>query len=239
MIKHLCILIPAKNEEQLLPRCLSSIIKAAKLIPESIHIDLICCVDSSSDNTLQIARTIIGSQGVVLEIHEGNVGFARKYAAEKALNRYKGSLETCWLANTDADCEVPPEWLANHILWANQGIHALAGIVKVDSYSEHEPQVPELFQNQYIIHEDDSHPHIHGANLGIRADVYQQIGGWNPLLTAEDHDLWNRLKTLNLNLKSHADCFVITSGRKQGRAPYGFAEKLSSFNGRNDEQFRA
>ncbi|USQ15413.1 glycosyltransferase family 2 protein (plasmid) [Legionella lytica] len=238
MIKHICILIPAKNEEKLLPRCLYSIINATQLLPKSIHTDIICCVDSSSDNTFKIAQNIIGPQGIVLEISEGNVGFARRYATEEALNRYQGSLEACWLANTDADCEVPKNWLANHILWANQGTHALAGIVKVDSYSEHESQVPELFQNQYIIYEDDSHPHIHGANLGIRADVYLRTGGWKPLVTAEDHDLWNRMKTLSLNLKSHADCFVITSGRKQGRAPHGFAEKLTSFNGRNYGQFR-
>lgn len=237
-IKHIGVIIPAKNEEQLLPRCLYSIFRAGELIPKSVKMDVILCVDSSNDNTLKIGQSIIRSQGTVLEINKTNVGFARKYATEEALRRYQGPLESFWLANTDADCEVPLDWLNNHLLWARQNIQALAGIVKVDSYAEHDNKVPLLFEKGYTIHNDGSHPHVHGANLGVRADVYKKIGGWNPLHTAEDHDLWNRLIALNLNVKSHAACFVMTSGRKQGRAPKGFADTLAALNELNNVSSR-
>jgi glycosyltransferase involved in cell wall biosynthesis len=229
-ISHISVLIPACNEEELLPRCLNSILNAVNFLPKSISIDIILCVDSSSDNSLATGKKIIGTNGAVLEINTRNVGDARKYAAFEALNRYKGPLECCWLANTDADCEVPVNWLDVQVLWANLGIEAIAGIVAVDSYIEHEPQVSELFEKQYIIHPDGTHPHVHGANLGIRADIYKKTGGWRSLPTAEDHDLWNRLMALNCNLVSLADMIVITSGRKQGRAPHGFAGKVASYN---------
>lgn len=229
-ISHICVLIPAYNEEELLPRCLYSILEAALVIPRSVSVDIILCVDSSSDNTASIGKRIIGKGGAVLEISKKNVGIARHYATLEALKRYSGPLEGCWLANTDADCEVPGDWLETQLFWANKGMEAIAGIVKVDSYTEHEAQVPELFEKQYIIHADGTHPHVHGANLGIRADVWQAIGGWNFLPTAEDHDLWSRLKVSNPAIVSLAELFVITSGRKQGRAPHGFAGKVASYN---------
>ena len=45
------------------------------------------------------------------------------------------------------------------------------------------------FRMTYQINTDGTHPHVHGANLGMRADAYLAAGGWNPLPTAEDHDL--------------------------------------------------
>ena len=49
------------------------------------------------------------------------------------------------------------------------------------------------FRETYEIRPDGSHPHVHGANLGVRADAYLRAGGWADLRTAEDHDLWRRL----------------------------------------------
>ncbi|MBI2786889.1 MAG: glycosyltransferase [Legionella longbeachae] len=230
-IKHIFILIPAKNEELLLPRCLYSILDASRMISPHINIEIILCVDSSTDNTFEIGKKILNNKGKIFSCNKGNVGAARRMAAQYALEKYQGSLRSCWIANTDADCKVPIDWLEKQLLWANNGKHAITGIVKVDSYEEHHPAVPKLFQNDYVIHPDGSHPHIHGANLGVRADVYLKVGGWRELSTAEDHDLWNRLNRLNFELVTDANLFVITSGRKVGRAPMGFANKLDSYNG--------
>ncbi len=82
------------------------------------------------------------------------------------------------------------------------------------------------FRLSYTIHPDGSHPHVHGANLGVRADAYLRAGEWNALETAEDHDLWGRLP----NRLSTARIEVVTSGRRQGRAPSGFAGALAAHN---------
>ncbi|STY29644.1 Predicted glycosyl hydrolase [Legionella wadsworthii] len=229
-INTIYILIPARNEEDLLPRCLSSLLKASSVMPSNIQIETILCVDASTDKTFEIGTKILNKKGTVLNIDKENVGAARRYAAQYALSHYSGPLEYCWIANTDADCKIPLNWLQKQIVWANQRVHAIKGIIKVDSYAQHCDEVSNLFEKDYNINEDGTHPHIHGSNLGIRADVYQDVGGWSELPTAEDHDLWNRLSRLNLNLVSDASLFVMTSGRKMGRAPLGFADKLDSYN---------
>ena len=225
---HVCVLVPAKNEEELLPRCLKSILLACRQVQPYSTTDIVLCVDSSTDKTYTIGTQLLKNNGCVIEIAKECVGSARKQAALIALQRYKGPLQSCWLSNTDADCEVPLNWLSNQLAWASKGVHGVSGTVRVDNYDEHEAGVAEIFLNNYTINPDGTHPHIHGANLGIRADVYQKIGGWFELETAEDHDLWNRLLLLNFKKISDANLYVCTSGRKIGRAPHGFANYLAT-----------
>jgi hypothetical protein len=90
--------------------------------------------------------------------------------------------------------------------------------------------VDEQFRKTYLIHPDGSHPHVHGANLGVRADAYLRAGGWQSLATAEDHDLWNRLLEIGSSRRSIGHMTVLTSGRRIGRAPRGFAGALIALN---------
>lgn len=88
----------------------------------------------------------------------------------------------------------------------------------------------ERFRLSYLIRADGTHPHVHGANLGIRADVYLRSGGWSDRATAEDHDLWNRLFQNRAKRLSVGWVRVLTSGRRIGRAPHGFAAALAAHN---------
>jgi hypothetical protein len=72
--------------------------------------------------------------------------------------------------------------------------------------------------------------HVHGANLGVRADVYRRAGGLRDLRTAEDHDLWRRLIQLSARTVSTSRIEVVTSSRRVGRAPHGFADSLAAYN---------
>jgi cellulose synthase/poly-beta-1,6-N-acetylglucosamine synthase-like glycosyltransferase len=227
---HICIIIPARNEEALLPRCLKSVICAGKALPSYCSFDISLAIDSSEDNSLAIGTELVAKYGQVFEIEEGVVGKVRMQATDAALKRYSGALEQCWLANTDADCEVPLHWLTYQLQQAITGVKAIAGIVAVDSFIEHDEQVPERFRETYILNEDGTHPHMHGANMGIRADTYLSVGGWNNISTAEDHDLWNRLKASHDFVESDVKLCVLTSGRRVGRAPDGFAQALAAHN---------
>ncbi len=229
-IQRVAVLVPARNEELLLPRCISSVLTACKRLPRATECDIVVTVDSSTDRTLEIAQIMLGDTGSVLTTDAGSVGVARSLAAEAALARYAGPLEKCWLANTDADCEVPQNWLIDQIALAESGAHAVAGIVDVDDFSEHHAAVVQRFRETYLIAADGTHPHVHGANIGIRADVYRQAGGWAALSTAEDHDLWNRLSIPGCSRRSVAHLKVMTSGRRAGRAPQGFAAALAAHN---------
>ncbi len=227
---HVSVLIPARDEEQLLPRCLRSVQEARLCLPDGVTSDLIVVSDCSLDRTQEIAEDIVQRSGLVVRSNAGMVGAARALAARAALRRYKGRLEHCWLANTDADCEVPANWLLDQLDIAARGFEAVAGIVDIDSFAEHDAAVKGLFRSTYRIHPDGTHPHVHGANLGVRADAYFRSGGWLDLATREDHDLWERLQRSGRRQLSDSSLRVITSGRRVGRAPLGFADALAAHN---------
>lgn len=85
-----------------------------------------------------------------------------------------------WLATTDADTVVPPHWLRRQVSHADQGWNVVLGTVTVADWSEHPPDVPAAFAARYESG-DRPHPHVHGANIGIRASAYQAAGGFRPL----------------------------------------------------------
>lgn len=227
---HIAVLIPARDEEELLPRCLKSIQRARLHLPAYVSSDVVVVSDRSADQTRSCAERILKDSGVVLGTMAGCAGTARALAARAALRRYSGVLERCWLANTDADCELPESWLRDQIAVAARGYSAVAGTVNVDSFVGHEAAVEQRFRLTYTINPDGTHPHVHGANLGVRADAYIRAGGWSDLATGEDHDLWGRLKLGGHRHLSDASLKVITSGRRLGRAPSGFAQALGAHN---------
>jgi glycosyltransferase involved in cell wall biosynthesis len=227
---EVAVLIPARNEEVLLARCLESVLRATDLRPSTNEASIVLVSDCSTDRTAEIAYGVIGARGSILHTRAGTVGTARALAATYAIERAIAPLSNLWLANTDADCVVPPTWLSDQLDLASSGIEAVAGIVAIDSFEEHGPEVPARFQASYSIHADGTHPHVHGANLGVRADRYLGVGGWANLKTAEDHDLWGRLRRNGVRLLSSAHLQVVTSGRRIGRAPSGFAGALAAHN---------
>ncbi len=227
---HIAVIIPARNEEVLLPPCLHSVLEAARRLPNEVTCDVVLVADSCGDKTAPLAASILSGKGHVVSVEAGNVGAARAVAAREALRRFAGDPSRCWLANTDADCEVPDTWLLHQLDLAQQGYAAVAGIIDVNCFDEHLPVVEARFRLTYQIYADGTHPHVHGANLGVRADAYLLAGGWNPLPTAEDHDLWGRLRTTATSYLSDARLQVLTSGRRVGRAPLGFAGALAKHN---------
>jgi glycosyltransferase involved in cell wall biosynthesis len=227
---HVAVLIPASNEEELLPRCLRSVKESCRLIEPLATVDIVLAVDKSVDRTRSIGQTMLAGYGIVVETDRGVVGEARARAAQVALDRYQGRKDYCWLVNTDADSFVPAPWLGLHLELARKGVHAIAGTVDVDSFEEHTSVVQERFRKTYLISADGTHGHVHGTNFGIRADWYLRAGGWRSFATGEDHDLWDRLEKLGARRTSVSHLEVVTSGRRIGRAPNGFADALAAHN---------
>ena len=52
---HLAVLIPARDEEKLLPRCLRSVRTARQHLPAAVTSDVIVVSDSSTDKTGKVA----------------------------------------------------------------------------------------------------------------------------------------------------------------------------------------
>ena len=77
----------------------------------------------------------------------------------------------------------------------------------------------------------DCHRHIHGANLGVCAHAYRRAGGSQPLQSREDVALVNALIASEANVAWSAAPRVVTSARRNFRAPHGFGATLLRVDG--------
>ncbi|GGU51567.1 hypothetical protein GCM10010289_84950 [Streptomyces violascens] len=57
------------------------------------------------------------------------------------------------------------------------------------------------------------HPHVHGANLGVRASAYLSVGGFPPLVVGEDVALVQALERHGHRILPTDTCPVETSSR--------------------------
>ncbi len=221
------VVIPAQNEEDNIERCVHSAIRAHQAGGRRHEIWIVVVADACTDRTAALARRAVGSHGEVIECSPRSPGSARRMGAAAALEHFSAQPRNrLWLANTDADTVVPSNWLDLQLQYAEEGETAVAGIVSLDALPDAPPPVADLFRKLYEIRSDGSHGHVHGANFGVRADAYLDVGGWSHLALAEDHCLWGRLKTAGWRLRSTARSVVLTSARLQGRAGGGFADTL-------------
>ena len=72
------------------------------------------------------------------------------------------------------------------------------------------------------------HPHVHGANLGLRADAYLAVGGWSVPEHGEDQQLFADLRAAGYTVASPRSLVVTTSGRSRSRVRGGFADVLNA-----------
>jgi glycosyltransferase involved in cell wall biosynthesis len=224
MIERIGVVVPAHNEEALLPACLDALQFAASLvrIPVAIVVVLDSCVDRS--------RAIVGNAPDVslIEVDAGNVGVARAVGTEAVLRWADGTTpDRIWLATTDADSVVPRGWLVQQIALANAGWEVVLGTVEVTDWSEHEGDVAPRWNASYAAVED--HSHVHGANFGCSAAAYLDAGGWPPLSIDEDVALVESLQHRRvIRTAMHP---VITSARRDPRATGGFGDALRALTG--------
>ncbi|MGI9015914.1 MAG: glycosyltransferase [Euzebya sp.] len=230
-ISTMLIVVPARNEQHSLPRTLASLAVARRAV--DVHSRVVVVADACTDGTVAVARQHRRDRHdlVVQQVH-GCVGAARAYGTEAGLARLTQPLSRVWLATTDADTVVPPDWLGVQLAFARQGVCAVAGIVSLldRGTDAADPVLQQAFDRGYRTDPRGTHPHVHAANLGVRADAYLQAGGWHGLPTGEEHDLWRRLKALDPAvvgpMVSTTTLTVATSARRRGRAPSGFAANL-------------
>lgn len=219
-IQAVAVVIPARNEEALIGRCLASVQRAATGLDPGIAVTVTVVADDCDDATEVIARD---SGTAVHIIARRNVGAARAAGIAEALRRHPVRADRLWIANTDADTVVPANWLTGQVLLANAGWDVVVGTVR--------PDFDELSERQVAAWQATHDPavangHVHGANLGVRASRYERAGGFTALSLHEDNDLVARLVAQHARIAATAALEVVTSGRQYGRAPGGYAQYL-------------
>jgi hypothetical protein len=218
------VVIPACNEEETIGECLHTIGNAVRrlhLQRNDVRVHVVVVIDSCTDATELIARAVPGIDAVATDCR--SVGQSRALGTQRVLEGARLPPDQVWLANTDADSRVPATWLTTMLADAEQGYDLVLGTVAPG------PGLPRhlvrAWQSRHIAIE--GHPHVHGANLGIRAGAYLRLGGWPDVRTGEDVLLAGRAEaTDRIRVRRSGATPVSTSSRMVGRAPHGFAHYL-------------
>ena len=211
------VIVPVHDEEAHLGQCLRSIRVAARhpgLNGEAVVV--VAALDACTDRSDRIAA----AEAVeIVRLAARCVGLARAAGAERAL-RWGAR----WLAFTDADSVVAPDWLAMQL---GAGADVVCGTVEVADWSLQPGPVRERYAQRYM--DVEGHPHVHGANLGVSAEAYGRVGGFAELALHEDVQLVAALVAGGWRVARTARPRVMTSARSVNRvAGGGFAAYLAA-----------
>jgi hypothetical protein len=228
------IVMPVHDEEELAPAALASLDRAIAFTSDrSVIIGIAVVLDSCSDRSNELVaewrhRTIQRDDDCPIEIVEtdvGSVGHARRMGCEVLLHAWSDvAPEAIWLATTDADSEVPLDWISRQLRIRREDGQVWVGTVEIRDWSGRSAGTAEAWRRQY----DTENIPIHGANFGIDGETYLMAGGFAELPTGEDRDLFERAVALGAVVRRDPQVRVVTSGRREARAPRGFAHALTS-----------
>ncbi|MFJ6319542.1 glycosyltransferase [Streptomyces griseus] len=225
------VVIPARDEEALLPAALASV-RAAAGHPGvgATPVLTVVVADTCTDATAAVARAA-GAQ--VVPVGFRNVGRSRAAGVLTALSFFGDVPGPVWIASTDADSTVRPDWLAHQLARAAEGWDAVVGTVTADRWPPGKPHLAARYHRLYETTRPPSgrpwhHPHVHGANLGVGSRAYTAAGGFPPAALDEDRGLVDALERTGARILRTADCPVTTSTRTTPRAQGGFGDHLAN-----------
>ncbi|VXA96184.1 Glycosyltransferase family 2 protein [Plantibacter sp. T3] len=236
MLRRIDAVVPAHDEEELIGACLDALLVARAAVlrrrPE-LQVGIVVVLDDCRDDTARIVRERLAGfdsdEMVTVVIDERSVGAARRAGVAAAMGSGIGGAGAAdvserWIANTDADSRVPEDWFSVHADAFDDGVDVLLGTVRPDFTDFSEDDV----ERWSLTHPPGHLPgNVHGANLGVRADRLDELGGFRELPEHEDVELVERARAAGLRVVPTLDAPVETSGRRRGRTPGGYAAFLA------------
>lgn len=215
-IEAVVVVVPVHDEAALLEGCLVALraAVAALALPCEVKVVLDACSDASGDVAARHPFPVVHSAARA-------VGAARALGIAAGLRavRHVASARV-WIANTDADSQVPAEWLTSQIALADGGADVVVGTVRPDF----EDLSPAHRERWLATHEPGApNGHTHGANLGVRASTYLAAGGFRAASEHEDVLLVDECRRFGASIAASDAGEVLTSGRFIGRTPGGYA----------------
>ncbi len=227
MIRHVAVVVPAADEEERIAACLEALSRASARFTADrplVTVQIVVVLDSCHDRTAEIVAAHPGVRTAVTDAR--CVGVARALGTAVATD-LDIAPDEIWTAHTDADSQVPGDWLTAMVTAAEEGMDLVLGTVTPSNELLRPTRI--AWENRHRL--ADGHPHVHGANLGIRAATLARLGGWRPLASGEDADLVARAGAACVPTQRTGAIPVHTSARADGRAPEGFSSYLRALSG--------
>src|SRR6202522_143049 len=246
MPKLSVVAIPVRDEAERIGGCLTAL--ARQSVPAD-HIVLL--LNNCTDRTADLVRGL-PKEHHRLHIIECNLdeplasaGLARALAMKHAASLAASSPnQEAVILTTDADAEVPENWIQANLQAIEQGADAVCGVAVIDPLEA-------LFIPRHL-HEDDArevayarlldeiasmilpdpadpwprHTEDSGASIAIRASLLRRVGGMPCLPMGEDRALIGRLRLIDARVRHDPRISVVVSGRIEGRAQGGMADTM-------------
>lgn len=231
-IGRVAVVMPAHNEDQHIHRALAALRAAADALHAKrpdLTTTITVVLDSCTDQSEGIAARYVSADPrfSAMNVRLRSIGPSRAAGVRAALaasnpasNLNAGSI---WLANTDADSAVPEHWLVRQVELADAGADVILGSVEPDPAGM-DPLILRRWLARHPFRED--HPHIYGANFGVRASAYLSAGGFPRMRVHEDRILVENLRRHAYTVMATDSIRVLTSGRTHASAPQGFGAYL-------------
>src|SRR5690348_2618188 len=158
LLTEVAVVVPARDEATTLPACVESIRTARGRLARRepiLRIRLIVVLDRCTDDSRAALAAYRGIE--VVESGAGTAGGARALGAAHALAG-RSALDRIWLANTDADSAVPPDWLEEMVGFARAGAAVVLGTVRPDGALDADTRARWQARHDLV----EGHRHIHG-----------------------------------------------------------------------------
>lgn len=220
-IDRIGVVVPVHDEEDGLRQCLVALATAASRV--AVPVTVVVVLDACSDGSESVVAHFPDSRVRAILVDANSVGCARAAGMSELLRR--GGESGTWLATTDGDSRVPPNWFVAQLRHAAAGARVIAGTVTVEYWGDRSAAVRDLARHEY---RSVPHRHIHGANLSFAATAYRAAGGFAAVTCDEDVRLMDAFRANAEPITWAADLPVVTSARRYARAPKGFASYLAT-----------
>lgn len=236
--------MPVKDEAERIKACLQALAQQRAVFPDSI----VLVVNNTTDQTAMIVRALAQSLAVPIELieHEfppgqASAGSARRMAMDRAvmLAGADGAVLT-----TDADGQVPLDWVAANLFYLQRGLDAVAGRAVLNTADE--VMIPtrlredDALECAYAAALDEMasiiaprqwdpwprHTEHSGASIAVTVAAYGRAGGMPAAPVAEDRKFFAALEATGAHVRHAPEIVVTVSGRTIGRAEGGMADTI-------------
>jgi cellulose synthase/poly-beta-1,6-N-acetylglucosamine synthase-like glycosyltransferase len=198
-LPRVTVIIPARNEECHIGNCLQSL--SCQSYPEDLY-EVIVVDDHSTDSTGAIVQSYAAGNVRLLHLQDAvqhtAINSYKKKAIEIAIARSTGNI----IVTTDADCVVPPNWLATIAAFYQQ---TGAAFIAMPVAIECGKRFIEIFQSLDFmtlqgITGASVHQRIHsmcnGANLAYTKQAFEEVNGFtgiNHIASGDDMLLMHKI----------------------------------------------
>jgi len=239
---RICVVVPARNEEELIGSCLRALAEQEQVSYEEYEILLI--LDGCADGTETRARDLAASYPALrLYLLDGpgeGSGHARLVGMEIACDRLHAvGRPHVLIPSADADTVVAPDWISAQLAAAERGAGAIGGRIELAD----DESVPKALLEWHLTRGNSRHRKLlseptpsgrmehwqfSGASMALTAAIYREVGGLEPRNALEDEQLEEALRRHGVPIERLLSVRVVTSARLVGRAGQGLAHDLSA-----------